>query len=88
MVALYDYNPAANSPNANSTDELSFKSGDVILVHGDIHDDGFYQGELENGRKGLVPSNYLREAPVVEKPTEAPAVLSETKVSSLLLLLW
>ena len=91
MVALYDYNPAVNSPNVNSNDELSFKSGEIIYVQGDIHDDGFYDGQLENGKKGLVPSNYLKEAPVVEKeekPAE-PAVVTETKVSSSpLLLFW
>lgn len=90
MVALYDYNPAANSPNVNSDDELSFESGELIYVQGDVHDDGFYDGQLENGKKGLVPSNYLKEATVVEKeekPAE-PAVTTEAKVSSTPLLLF
>ncbi|CAF4652800.1 unnamed protein product [Rotaria sp. Silwood1] len=74
MVALFDYNPSEYSPNINSNDELSFHSGDVIYIHGNIHDDGFYSGELENGKKGLVPSNYLKEISdenAIEKPTEA-----------------
>lgn len=38
--------------------ELPFKMGDIINVIGDMDDDGFYLGEL-NGRRGLVPSNFL-----------------------------
>ncbi|KAG7279349.1 hypothetical protein CRUP_001257, partial [Coryphaenoides rupestris] len=39
--------------------ELAFRAGDVIHVFGDMDDDGFYYGDL-NGRKGLVPSNFLQ----------------------------
>lgn len=42
--------------------ELSFKNGEVILVYGDMDEDGFYMGELD-GVRGLVPSNFLAEAP-------------------------
>jgi len=42
--------------------ELAFSRGDVIAVYGDADDDGFYFGELD-GRSGLVPSNFLQEAP-------------------------
>ena len=42
--------------------ELSFQTGDTIYVYGDMDDDGFYMGEL-NGVRGLVPSNFLTEAP-------------------------
>lgn len=42
--------------------ELSFVTGDIIYVYGDMDDDGFYMGEL-NGVRGLVPSNFLTEAP-------------------------
>lgn len=41
--------------------ELSFKTGEVILVYGDMDEDGFYMGELD-GVRGLVPSNFLTEA--------------------------
>lgn len=41
--------------------ELSFKKGDTIYVSGEMDEDGFYEGEL-NGKRGLVPSNYLRDA--------------------------
>lgn len=61
MVAMFDYNPNEASPNVNPDDELSFRLGDIIYVHGNVHDDGFFFGELENGKKGLVPSNFLKE---------------------------
>ncbi|KAM9391512.1 RIMS-binding protein 2 [Pholidichthys leucotaenia] len=71
MVALYDYDPRESSPNVdveyddhrlNEEAELTFCAGDVILVFGEIDEDGFYYGEL-NGHKGLVPSNFLEEVP-------------------------
>jgi hypothetical protein len=80
MVALFDYNPAENSPNQNSNDELSFRSGDIIYVHGGVHDDGFYSGELPNGKKGFVPSNYLKEI-TDETPIQKDNQSKETKVS-------
>lgn len=42
--------------------ELSFNTGNVIYVYGEMGDDGFYMGELD-GVRGLVPSNFLTEAP-------------------------
>lgn len=42
--------------------ELSFQTGDIIKVFGDMDDDGFFMGEL-NGVRGLVPSNFLTDAP-------------------------
>lgn len=40
----------------------AFRTGDVINVFGDMDDDGFYLAELR-GQRGLVPSNFLTEAP-------------------------
>ena len=34
--------------------ELSFRTGDIITVFGDMDDDGFYMAELR-GHRGLVP---------------------------------
>ena len=62
MIALYDYDPAELSPNVDAEVELSFRTGDLLLVYGDMDDDGFYMGEL-NGRRGLVPSNFLTDVP-------------------------
>lgn len=42
--------------------ELSFATGQIINVYGEMDDDGFYMGEID-GVRGLVPSNFLTEAP-------------------------
>ncbi|XP_063310431.1 RIMS-binding protein 2 isoform X14 [Pelobates fuscus] len=62
MVALYDYDPRESSPNVDVEAELTFCTGDIITVFGEIDEDGFYYGEL-NGHRGLVPSNFLEEVP-------------------------
>jgi hypothetical protein len=41
--------------------ELSFRTGQTILVYGEMDEDGFYMGELD-GIRGLVPSNFLADA--------------------------
>lgn len=72
MIALYDYDPQELSPNVDAEVELSFGTGDIIYVYGDMDDDGFYLGELR-GQRGLVPSNFLTEAPPDYDPaTGAP----------------
>ena len=63
MVAMYSYDPIELSPNIDADQELAFSRGDIIAVYGDADDDGFYFGELD-GRSGLVPSNFLKEAPL------------------------
>ncbi|CAH8846087.1 unnamed protein product [Trichobilharzia szidati] len=60
MTAIYDYDPHVLSPNADIDAELSFRSGEQITVFGDMDDDGFYYGETRDGRRGLVPSNFLQ----------------------------
>ncbi|XP_057685057.1 RIMS-binding protein 2-like isoform X2 [Corythoichthys intestinalis] len=62
MVALFDYDPWESSPNADSEVEMGFRSGDIIYVLGDMDADGFYYGDLQ-GRRGLVPSNFLQPLP-------------------------
>ncbi|CAH0713674.1 unnamed protein product, partial [Brenthis ino] len=61
MVALYDYDPQELSPNVDADAELSFQTGQIIHVYGDMDDDGFYMAEID-GVRGLVPSNFLIEA--------------------------
>ena len=61
-LALYDYDPSQLSPNVDSEVELSFRAGDMVVVFGEMDDDGFFIGEL-NGRRGLVPSNFLTDVP-------------------------
>ena len=40
-----------------------------LPVYGDMDDDGFYLGELR-GQRGLVPSNFLTEAPPDYDPSQ------------------
>ena len=65
MVSLYiacdTYSPAVMSPNPDSDVELPLKKGDYVYVYGEEDEDGFYTGRLVSGRKGLVPSNYIRK---------------------------
>ena len=61
-IALYDYDPTELSPNVDSEVELTFKTGDLVTIYGDMDDDGFYMGEL-GGMRGLVPSNFLTDLP-------------------------
>ncbi|KAI5632354.1 variant SH3 domain-containing protein [Phthorimaea operculella] len=61
MVALYDYDPQELSPNVDADAELSFQTGQIIHVYGDMDDDGFFMAEID-GQRGLVPSNFLTDA--------------------------
>jgi RIMS-binding protein 2 len=56
-IARYSYDPFQHSPNDNPEAELQVNAGDYILVWGDVDDDGFFDGEMLDGRRGLVPSN-------------------------------
>ncbi|XP_052074285.1 RIMS-binding protein 2-like isoform X7 [Mytilus californianus] len=79
MVALYDYDPQELSPNVDAEVELSFKVGDIIMVYGEMDDDGFFMGE-HNGRRGLVPSNFLQEAPLTDdEAMESASVVSPAR---------
>ena len=50
--ARYTYDPLAQSLNDNPQSELYVSAGDYILVWGECDEDGFYEGELLDGRKG------------------------------------
>ncbi|XP_058631989.1 peripheral-type benzodiazepine receptor-associated protein 1 isoform X9 [Onychostoma macrolepis] len=58
FIARYSYNPY-DGPNDNPEVELPLTAGEYIYVYGDMDDDGFYEGELMDGRRGLVPSNFV-----------------------------
>lgn len=73
MVALYDYDPQELSPNVDSEAELAFKMGDQVIIYGDMDDDGFFIGEVK-GKKGLVPSNFIREADTPDEEIERASV--------------
>lgn len=43
FIADYDYNPDQLSPNIDTEAELAFSKGDVIIVFGNLDEDGFYK---------------------------------------------
>jgi hypothetical protein len=60
-IARYSYDPFKQSPNEHPEAELHLNAGDFILVTGEVDQDGFFMGELLDGRKGLVPSNFVEK---------------------------
>ncbi|XP_033627080.1 RIMS-binding protein 2-like isoform X2 [Asterias rubens] len=72
MRALFDYNPQELSPNPDAEAELSFRQGELIMVYGEMDNDGFYVGEL-HGERGLVPSNFLEVAVETPRPESVPS---------------
>ncbi|XP_075541376.1 RIMS binding protein isoform X3 [Dermacentor variabilis] len=60
-VARYSYDPLKQSPNEHPEAELFLSAGDYILIFGEMDEDGFFNGELLDGRKGLVPSNFVEK---------------------------
>lgn len=75
-LALYDYDPHELSPNVDSEVELSFRTGDLIFVYGDMDDDGFFMGEIE-GKRGLVPSNFLTDVPPGYDPKQLMRIMAQ-----------
>ncbi|XP_065663594.1 reticulocyte-binding protein homolog 1 isoform X2 [Hydra vulgaris] len=61
MITIYSYDPNMSSPNVDSEVELSFQANEVAYIFGEMDEDGFYNGSI-NGRYGLIPSNFVREA--------------------------
>ncbi|XP_065934810.1 RIMS-binding protein 2 isoform X12 [Magallana gigas] len=59
--AKYSYDPFQHSPNENPDAELPINAGDYVLVYGEMDEDGFFDGELLDGRRGLVPSNFIEK---------------------------
>ncbi|KAL4223562.1 benzodiazepine receptor binding [Mactra antiquata] len=60
-IAKYSYDPFNYSPNENPEAELPLQAGDYVLVIGEMDEDGFFDGELVDGRRGLVPSNFIEK---------------------------
>ncbi|XP_026564239.1 peripheral-type benzodiazepine receptor-associated protein 1 [Pseudonaja textilis] len=58
FLARYSYNPF-DGPNENPEAELPLTAGEYIYVYGEMDEDGFFEGELMDGRRGLVPSNFV-----------------------------
>ncbi|XP_042767494.1 RIMS-binding protein 3A-like [Panthera leo] len=62
FLAWYSYN-TFKGPNEHPESELPLTAGDYVYVLGDMDEDGFCEGELEDGRRGLVPSNLVEQIP-------------------------
>uniref|UniRef100_A0A8C5HDL4 RIMS-binding protein 2 n=1 Tax=Gouania willdenowi TaxID=441366 RepID=A0A8C5HDL4_GOUWI len=69
FVALFPYDPVSMSPNPDAAEEeLPFREGQIIKIHGDKDADGFYRGE-SGGRHGYVPCNMVSEIQVEDPET-------------------
>ncbi|XP_078598124.1 peripheral-type benzodiazepine receptor-associated protein 1-like isoform X1 [Branchiostoma floridae x Branchiostoma japonicum] len=71
-IARYSYNPY-DGPNDNPEAELSFQAGDYVYVYGEMDEDMFFQGELMDGSRGLVPSNFVERVADEDMPNWSPA---------------
>lgn len=60
-IARYSYDPFKQSPNDNPEAELTLLAGDFVLIFGNVDEDGFFYGELLDGRRGLIPSNFVEK---------------------------
>ncbi|XP_067278996.1 RIMS-binding protein 2 isoform X12 [Pseudorasbora parva] len=67
-TARYSYNPY-DGPNEHPEAELPLVAGKYLYVYGNMDDDGFYEGELLDGQRGLVPSNFVEFVQDKEKPS-------------------
>ncbi|KAI4482819.1 hypothetical protein M0804_008672 [Polistes exclamans] len=60
-TARFTYEPFQHSPNENPEAELPVQGGDYLLVWGQPDDDGFLDAETLDGRRGLVPANFVQK---------------------------
>ncbi|XP_048849206.1 RIMS-binding protein 2 isoform X2 [Brienomyrus brachyistius] len=70
-IARYSYNPY-DGPNENPEAELPLVAGKYLYVYGTMDEDGFYEGELLDGQRGLVPSNFVDFVQDEEMPPVQP----------------
>uniref|UniRef100_A0A3Q2E4D1 RIMS-binding protein 2 n=1 Tax=Cyprinodon variegatus TaxID=28743 RepID=A0A3Q2E4D1_CYPVA len=62
------YNPY-DGPNEHPEAELPLVAGKYLYVYGTMDEDGFYEGELLDGQRGLVPSNFVEFVQDDETPS-------------------
>lgn len=60
-TARFTYEPFQHSPNENPEAELPVQGGDYLLVWGQPDEDGFLDAETLDGRRGLVPANFVQK---------------------------
>lgn len=61
FIAKYSYDPYKQSPNENPEAELNLNAGDFVLIFSEMDEDGFFFGELLDGRRGVVPNNFVEK---------------------------
>ncbi|XP_053974378.1 uncharacterized protein LOC128874087 isoform X4 [Hylaeus volcanicus] len=60
-IARFTYEPFQHSPNENPEAELPVQGGDYLLVWGQPDTDGYLDAESFDGRRGLVPANFVQK---------------------------
>ncbi|KAF8357499.1 rimb-1 [Pristionchus pacificus] len=78
--ALFQYLPLRDSPNDQPQLELSLNPGDLIVVRGEMDEDGFYRGETVDGQCGLVPSNYVERVSDAWLSSTLPSTSREERI--------
>ncbi|XP_025022935.1 peripheral-type benzodiazepine receptor-associated protein 1 [Python bivittatus] len=81
FLARYSYNPF-DGPNENPEAELPLTAGEYIYVYGEMDEDGFFEGELMDGRRGLVPSNFVERLADDDLVTFLPQEVHDLSQSS------
>uniref|UniRef100_A0A452I2W3 RIMS-binding protein 2 n=1 Tax=Gopherus agassizii TaxID=38772 RepID=A0A452I2W3_9SAUR len=81
FLARYSYDPF-DGPNKNPEAELPLTAGEYIYIYGEMDEDGFFEGELMDGRRGLVPSNLIEEVSDDDLMTFVPPKTSDLSHTS------
>uniref|UniRef100_A0A8C3FTR4 RIMS-binding protein 2 n=1 Tax=Chrysemys picta bellii TaxID=8478 RepID=A0A8C3FTR4_CHRPI len=81
FLARYSYDPF-DGPNKNPEAELPLTAGEYIYIYGEMDEDGFFEGELMDGRRGLVPSNLIEEVSDDDLMTFVPPKTSDVSHTS------
>uniref|UniRef100_A0A8V0YYZ5 SH3 domain-containing protein n=1 Tax=Gallus gallus TaxID=9031 RepID=A0A8V0YYZ5_CHICK len=87
FLARHSYNPV-EGPNEEPESELPLTAGQHLNVFGAVDENGWFQGELTDGTRGLVPSSLVAECncivlwyikqtnkqtpPTIKQPTNQP----------------
>ncbi|XP_054857794.1 peripheral-type benzodiazepine receptor-associated protein 1 [Eublepharis macularius] len=81
FLVRYSYNPF-DGPNESPEAELPLTAGEYIYIYGEMDEDGFFEGELMDGRRGLVPSNFVERISDDDLVTFLPQELNDVSQSS------
>ncbi len=74
FLARHSYNPV-EGPNEEPESELPLTAGQHLNVFGAVDENGWFQGELTDGTRGLVPSSLVAEVSDDELDTTMPPEL-------------